>query len=211
MLPAMIDDILAFWFGEPATTTEEYGRKMRRWFMGGPALDAEIRDRFGSLVERALAGELDHWAQTTRGRLALILLLDQFTRSVYRDDPRTYAGDARAQALCVEAYDRGLDRELPFEQRHFLMMPMLHAENLALQERAVATMDALVAESEPFQRPVLAMGTEQARKYREVIARFGRFPHRNAVLGRTSTPEEEAFLVDWAEKARPKGTDELPT
>lgn len=206
----MIEDVLAFWFEKPATTTEEYGRKIRRWYMGGPALDTEIRSRFGSLVERALAGEVDDWKQTARGRLALILLLDQFTRSIYRDDPKMYSGDAKAQALAVEAFDRGIDRELSVEERQFLIMPLTHAENLALQERSAAVMSALREEAADFQKPPLAMGVEQTTKYRELIARFGRFPHRNAILGRTSTPEEQAFLLDWEAKMRPSGADKLP-
>jgi len=207
----MIDDVLGFWFGEPATTTEEYGRKIRRWYMGGAALDAEIRDRFGALVERAFAGELDDWTQTARGRLALILLLDQFPRSIYRNDPKSYAGDARAQAIAVQAFDRGIDRELSVEERQFLIMPLTHAENLALQERSAAAMAALVAEAADFQKQPLSLGVEQTRKYRDLIARFGRFPHRNAVLGRQTTPEEQAFLVDWEAKMRPSGADKLPS
>ena len=207
----MIDEVLEFWFERPATTSEEYGRKIRRWYMGGPALDTQIRERFGALVERALAGELEDWAQTTRGRLALILLLDQFTRSIYRDDPRSYAGDAKAQALSVEALDRGLDHELSIEERHFLMMPLMHAEDLSLQERAIVTITAIASDAAEHQKQGLGMGVEQSRKYRDVIARFGRFPHRNALLGRDSTPEEKQFLVDWAEKMAPKGSDKLPS
>jgi uncharacterized protein (DUF924 family) len=207
----MIDDVLAFWFGEPATTAEEFGRKVRRWFMGGPAVDSEIRERFGPLVDRAIAGELDDWARTVRGRLALIVVLDQFPRSMFRDDARAYRGDTKAQALAVEAFDRGLDRELSIEQRNFLGMPFVHAESLALQDRAVIAMEALVRDAPEWQRPLLGMGIEQSRKYRDVISRFGRFPHRNAILGRTSTAEEEAFLVDWQAKAKPKGAAELPS
>lgn len=205
----MIDDVLAFWFGHPPTTTEEYGQQTRRWYMGGPALDAEIREKFGPIVERALAGELDDWAQTTRGRLALIVVLDQFTRSIYRNDARMYAGDLRAQQLAIEALDSGVDRELRIEQRNFLIMPLLHAEDLALQERAVAAMQALHNEAEPWQQAIVKMGVEQSRKYREVIARFGRFPHRNQILGRPSTPEEAAFLVDWEAKQTPSGAKAL--
>ena len=139
----MIDEVLAFWFGTPATTAEEFGKKIKRWYMGGPALDAEIRESFGPLVERGLAGELDDWAQTIRGRLALVLVLDQFPRSVYRNDPRSYAGDAKAQALALEALDRGLAKDLDVEQRNFLVMPLLHAENLALQERSVIELQAV--------------------------------------------------------------------
>lgn len=205
----MIEDVLAFWFGPPAASTEEFGRKIKRWYMGGPALDAEIRERFGALVEQALAGELDGWAQTIEGRLALILLLDQFTRSIYRNDPKTYAGDAKAQVLAVEALDKGLDKQLPVEQRNFLLMPLAHAESVALQERSVAEMDRLYADAADWQKKILEMGVEQTHKYRDLITRFGRFPHRNALLGRTSTREETAFLVDWDAKMRPGGAKDL--
>ena len=206
----MIEDVLELWFGKPATTTEEYGRKIRRWFMGGPALDAGLRERFGSLVERAIAGELDAWATTPRGRLALIVVLDQFTRSIFRDTPRMYAGDAKAQALALDGLDRGFDEQLGFEERQFLGMPLAHAEDLALQERSVTEMNALVADAADFHKPLIAMGVEQSRKYRDLIAKFGRFPHRNKLLGRTNTPEEEAFLVDVEAKMRPAGANDLP-
>ena len=206
----MIEDVLELWFGKPATTTEEYGKKIRRWFMGGPALDAELRERFGSLVERAIAGELDAWATTPRGRLALIVVLDQFTRSIFRDTPRMYAGDAKAQALALDGLDRGFDEQLGFEERQFLGMPLAHAEDLALQERSVTEMNALVADAADFHKPLIAMGVEQSRKYRDLIAKFGRFPHRNKLLGRTNTPEEEAFLVDVEAKMRPAGANDLP-
>ena len=205
----MIEEVLAFWFDTPATSSEEYGKKIKRWYMGGPNLDAQIRERFGDLVERALAGELDDWTQTIRGRLALILLLDQFTRSIYRNDPRTYAGDAKAQALAVEALDKGLDRDLPVEQRNFLLMPLLHAESVALQERSVNEMGALYDDAPEWQKQMLKMGVEQTHKYRDIITRFGRFPHRNQLLGRTSTQEEQAFLVDWEAKMRPSGAKDL--
>lgn len=209
MLCRVIDDVLAFWFGQPPTTTDEYGQQTRRWYMGGPTLDAEIREKFGPLVDRAVRGELDDWAETVRGRLALILLIDQFTRSIYRNDARMYAGDHRAQQLATEALDSGLERELRREQRNFVIMPLLHAEDLALQERAAAAMQALHDEAEPWQQPILMMGIEQSRKYRDVIARFGRFPHRNKILGRPNTPEEAAFLADWEAKQPPSGAKAL--
>ena len=205
----MIEDVLAFWFGKPAANTEEYGRKIKRWYMGGPQLDAEIRAQFTGLVERALAGELDDWAQTIDGRLALILLLDQFTRSIYRNDPRTYAGDAKAQKLAVEALDQGLDKQLPVEMRNFMLMPLVHAESVALQERGVSEMDTLYKDAADWQKKILQMGVEQTHKYRDLIVRFGRFPHRNAILGRASTKEEKAFLADWDDKARPSGAKDL--
>jgi uncharacterized protein (DUF924 family) len=204
-----VEDVLSFWFGEPAQDAAALGSKQKRWFMGGPDFDREIRERFAPTVERALAGDLDDWASTVRGRLALILVLDQFPRNIFRDTPRAFAGDARAQKLAVEALDAGLDRELGFEERMFLKLPLAHAEDLALQERSVVETDKVMGEVAEWQRPLFARGTEQARKYREVIARFGRFPHRNAALGRTSTPEEEVFLVDWKERQAPSAAKDL--
>lgn len=208
------EDVLEFWFATPAVDAEGLRKKIARWYMGGPALDREIAERFGSLVEDALAGKLDDWAATVHDRLALILLLDQFTRSIFRDEPRMYAGDTQAQALAVDALDRHLDRQLDtglgLEQRQFLVMPLMHAEDLALQERTVVELGRIVDDAPPWAKPVFGMGLEQAHKYRAVIARFGRFPHRNAILGRASTPDEEAFLVDWKERQPPAAAKDLP-
>src|SRR5437016_993855 len=134
-----IDRVHAFWFGDaPARDASGAQAKMRRWYRGGPAMDAEVREKFAPLVERALRGELDGWAASPSGRIALILLLDQFTRNVWRDDPRCYQGDPKAQQLAVEALDAGLDAQLSLEERQFLRMPLTHAEDRALQERSVA-------------------------------------------------------------------------
>ncbi|MDP8999195.1 MAG: DUF924 domain-containing protein [Myxococcota bacterium] len=197
------EDVLSFWFGEPARDAATLGAKFKRWFTGGPDLDREIGGRFGAAVAAALEGKLDAWAETIRGRLALIILLDQFTRNIFRDDPRGFSGDGRAQRLAVDALDAGLERQLGFDERIFLMTPLGHAEDEQLQERSVAEAERLVTEATEWQRSVFARGIEQTRKYREVVARFGRFPHRNTILGRASTPEEEAFLVGWKERQRP--------
>ena len=190
-----IDDVLSFWFGEPARDAAELGTKFRTWFSGGPEFDREIRERFASTVEHAIAGDLDDWARSMRGRLALILVLDQFTRNIFREDARAFAGDARAQKLAVEAFDAGWDRELGFVERFFLKAPLAHAEDLALQQRSVVETDKLASEVAEWQRPTFARGAEHARKHRDVIARFGRFPHRNATLGRETTPEEAEYLA----------------
>jgi uncharacterized protein (DUF924 family) len=197
------EEVLSFWFGRPATSEAELMTRMHRWFRGGAELDEEVARHFGPTVEAALRHDLDGWASTARGRLALVLLLDQMTRSLYRDDPRAYTGDAHAQALSVEAFDCGTHRELGFVERMFLAMPMVHAEDFALQERVAQLATELAAGAPPEYRVVGAMALEQTAKYFGVIRRFGRFPHRNTILGRTSTPEEVEFLKTWAEMQPP--------
>jgi uncharacterized protein (DUF924 family) len=204
-----VEDVLAFWFETPTDTPDALKGQMRRWYRGGLEMDQAIRERFTADVERALTGELDEWATTPRGRLALVLLLDQFTRSLFRDTPRAFAGDLRAQALARDGFDRRDDRSLSIAERNFLIMPFVHAEDVALQARGMAEIDRLVDDAPAALRPIYAMGVEQTRKYHDVISRFGRFPHRNEVLGRPSTPEEEEFLRDWKEKQAPSGAKSL--
>jgi uncharacterized protein (DUF924 family) len=198
------EDVLSFWFRTPVANEDEMPR-IHRWFRGGPSMDEEVTRRFGPTVEAALRHELDRWAETARGRLALVLLLDQMTRSVFRNNVRSYAGDDHAQRLSTEAFDRGIDRELGFIERVFLAMPMGHAEDLALQERVAAMASTLAANAPPEYRVMSAMVVEQTVKYLGIIRRFGRFPHRNATLGRESTPDEVEFLKTWAEVQPPKG------
>jgi uncharacterized protein (DUF924 family) len=201
-----LEEVLTFWFGdEPAADPAALRAKVRRWYQGGPALDAEIRARFGSLVEQAIRGELEATAGDARQRLALIILLDQFPRSIHRDTPQAYAGDPRARVLALQALEAGDGERLGLEAWMFLVTPLLHAEDPELQERTVAEMERLVAQAPAPLRPVFGMGLEQSQKYRDIIRRFGRFPHRNAILGRTSTAEELAFMEDWAERAAPSG------
>jgi uncharacterized protein (DUF924 family) len=202
---ATIDDVLTFWFGTaPATDAAEFGERMKRWYLGGPAEDAAIRERFADAVEQALARGLDHWADTPRGGVALVLLLDQMTRSLFRDTPRAFAGDARAQRIALAMLDAGAVWALSWEERHFVYMPLVHAEDVELLDRFNALFPRTLALAPDFARPLLGDGIEQGRKYREVVARFGRFPHRNEVLGRASTPEEVEFLKTWDARRRPK-------
>jgi uncharacterized protein (DUF924 family) len=198
------EDVLAFWFGAPATTAAELGQKMKRWYQGGPEVDRQIGELFLDDTERALLGEYDAWAKDVHGRVALVILLDQFPRSLWRDQRKGYAGDSEAERFAVEAFDKHLDAQVTLDERMFLIMPLMHAENLAMQERAIGLMDRLVADAPSELRPVYSMGIEQSRKYRDIIARFGRFPHRNEVLGRESTPDEVEFLRTWKEKMAPK-------
>ena len=204
-MTATIDGILAFWFGSaPATNAGEFGVKMRRWYLGGEDEDAAIRERFAEAIEQALSGGLDAWAETLRGRVALILLLDQMTRSVFRGTARAFAGDARAQQLATETLQAGTASALDFEHRHFLYMPLLHAENAALLDLFNEIFPQALARVPDWARPLLSDGIEQGKKYREVFARFGRFPHRNEALARRSTPEEQEFLNTWEARRRPK-------
>ncbi len=203
------DDVLQFWFGEPATSFETLKPKMRRWFQGGPEMDAETKQRFGQCVEDAIDGRLDGWLEQPKGWLALVITLDQFTRNVLRDNPRMYAGDVWAQTLALEALEAGRTHALPIEERHFALMPIVHSETLAHQERAIVEFALLVEAAPPDMRPLYGMGVGQTRKYRDVIARFGRFPHRNTILGRESTPEEIEFLADW--KQAPTDAAKLTT
>jgi uncharacterized protein (DUF924 family) len=178
------EEILDFWFGHPGTP--EYGTERDFWFRKNPAFDAEIRTRFGTAIETALAGGFGDWS-SPRGTLARILLLDQFTRNIFRDTPRAFAGDALALSLASEAVDGGDDRKLVNVERWFMYMPFQHAESLAVQEHSLALFRALSDHG-------LASPLAYAEKHAQVIRRFGRFPHRNAILGRASTREEIAFL-----------------
>src|SRR5690606_17045287 len=149
----------------------------------------------GAVLEDAGAGRLDGWARSPRGRLALIIVLDQLSRNIHRDSAAAFASDARAQALCMEGLERGDDRELAPLERWFFYMPLEHAESLELQERSVREFERLAAEAPAELQSALEAALDYARRHRDVIARFGRFPHRNTVLGRDSTPEEQAYLA----------------
>ena len=179
--------ILAFWFGAPGSP--ERGAERAVWFRKDAAFDDEIRRRFGNTIAIALAGGLGEWCATAEGALARVLVLDQFTRNAFRDTPAAFAGDARALATAQDAVDRGLDQALDRHGRSFLYLPFEHAEDHAAQRRSLELFGAL-AEATGLSAPL-----EWAAKHADVIARFGRYPHRNAILGRVSTPEELAFLT----------------
>ena len=197
--------VLDFWLGDGLThgwPTQDLGK---RWFGGGGALDEEIKTRFGAQVMQALEGELSDWADISStpaqparpplGRLALIILLDQFTRNVFRGKGHAFAGDALAQQLVLQTLANHADLELPWVGRVFMYMPLMHAENLALQNECVARFEQLVADAPPDLKERLQGNLDFARQHRAIIEKFGRFPYRNAALGRASTPEEQIFLT----------------
>jgi uncharacterized protein (DUF924 family) len=174
--------VLEFWFGPaPHATRGE-------WFRKDPRFDAAIRERFGAAIAEALAGGLGSWCGDAHGALARVIVLDQFTRNGFRDTPRAFAGDARALATAEYAIERGFERALDAFERWFLYLPFEHAEDLAAQERSLALFGKL-AEDTGERSPL-----EWAEKHAVVIRRFGRYPHRNEILGRQSTPEEIEFL-----------------
>lgn len=177
-------EVLEFWFGAvDGNATRE------AWFRKDPAFDATIATRFAAVIEQALAGGLLDWAGTAAGELARIVVLDQFTRNSFRDTPRAFAGDALALEAAQRMVAAGRDRALTPVQRSFVYLPFEHAESLAMQDEAIRLFAELGREHAD-QASLL----EWAEKHRAVVRRFGRFPHRNAILGRPSTAEEEAFL-----------------
>jgi uncharacterized protein (DUF924 family) len=180
------DEILDFWFGPPSSPG--YGPSHPEWFRKSPSFDAEIRERFGAAIETALAGGFADWT-APRAALARVLLLDQFTRNSFRDSARAFAGDPLALATAEASIARGDDRALIPVERWFMYLPFEHSEDLAKQERGVALCTRLRNETG------LADPLVWVEKHAAVIRRFGRFPHRNAVLGRESTPEEIDFLA----------------
>ncbi len=169
------EQVLDFWF-------RELDRAL--WFRATPALDADIRRRFESTCEQALAGQLTHWRRNAAGCLALVIVLDQFPLNMYRGTAEAFAGEAPAREIAAHAIARGFDTQLDAAQKAFLYMPYMHSEDPADQDRSVALFEAAGLED----------NVKWARHHRDIVRRFGRFPHRNAILGRASTEEEAAWL-----------------
>ena len=190
------EEVLSYWFPEGINEADPQTRRRQaeRWMAGGPEVDREITERFGETLEQARRGGLDHWAETARGRLALIVVLDQFSRNVYRGSPLSYAQDEKALRLAVEGIDLGMDRELGAMERLFFWLPLGHCEDLALHDRSVSHAEEEAANAPPHLRAGAEFGVSQAKAARNVIARFGRHPHRNEILGRDCTPEELEYL-----------------
>jgi uncharacterized protein (DUF924 family) len=189
------EQVLDFWFGSCGADGSLDPAKQKMWFGDGRKYDAEIRDRFGALHERASRGLLENeWAATPRGSIALIVVLDQFSRHIHRDTPAAFAQDPAAQRLVLSATDLDTDRQLIPAQRAFFYLPLEHAEDIELQRLGVRCFDGLARTVAPAWRKEYDSFHDYAQRHRDIIARFGRFPHRNKILGRPSTPEEIKFL-----------------
>ncbi|MCV2348821.1 DUF924 family protein [Paucibacter sp. Y2R2-4] len=187
-LKPAIQSVLNYWFGALGSSEQDQIRSL--WFVKSETTDAEIKARFEPLVEDALAGRLEDWSETALGRLARILLLDQFTRNIYRGQARSFAGDPLALQDTLHLLAQAQDLTLAPLQRWFALMPLEHAEDMAMQDRSVSEFTQLAALD-----PRLSGALDYAHKHREVIERFGRYPHRNAILGRASSDAELAYLA----------------
>jgi uncharacterized protein (DUF924 family) len=190
-----IDQVLDFWFGACGPDGALDSEKKKMWFGDGRKYDAVIRKRFGKLHRRAGRAELDaQWVAMPRGRIALIIVLDQFSRHIHRGTATAFAQDPAAQRLAIKGVEQGADRALIPAQRAFFYLPFEHAEDLKLQRLGTRSFERLASEVEPAWRKEYIGFSDYSGHHRDIIERFGRFPHRNVVLGRVSTPEEMEFL-----------------
>lgn len=188
------ESVLDFWFGDGLRLGWPSDNRGKLWWGGGAELDETVNARFGEWVHKALAEGLQSWANEPRSRLALVILLDQFTRNVFRGQARAFSGDVLAQALVMQALDVGMDRRLPWVGRLFLYMPLMHSENLALQDECVKRFTALQADVPGELKQTLDGNLKFAAEHRDIIAEFGRFPYRNNALGRLNSPAEDEFI-----------------
>ncbi|WP_322033336.1 DUF924 family protein [Paraburkholderia sp. J76] len=186
-LDARARDVLDFWFGAPGS--EEFGSERKMWFRKNAAFDATLRERFGALLDAACAGELDAWCETPEGALALVIVLDQFSRNCHRGTPRAFCADDKALRIARAMVASGADRRLPtLQHRSFAYLPFEHAEDAEAQRESLRLFGELA------QDPEAKDYYDYAVRHANIIERFGRFPHRNGQLGRVSTDEETAFL-----------------
>jgi len=191
-----IEEILEFWFGDTRRDITCTPKWMSFWFAAGTDLDEPIRKRFAADVAGAASGKMDQWCETAKGSLATTILLDQFTRNIYRGAPQAFECDDKALRLTQAGIVKGHDGRLGPVETAFFYMPMQHAESLAVQMQSVALYEALADTVPDGTKDIFQNGfAHYARLHRDIIVQFGRFPHRNAILGRESTPEEQAYLA----------------
>lgn len=189
-----IQQVLNFWFSDIKLDSPRVDSRMDRWFSNDPTLDEQIREEFMPLIERASNGDLMDWAETPLGRLALIILVDQFRRNVYRGTAQAYALDNLALKICIEGTINNDYKTLTPFQRLFFFMPLQHSESLKVQEKSVGIYQALAESVSETLQETFQTTAQFAELHHDIIENFGRFPHRNKVLGRANTPDEESFL-----------------
>ncbi len=189
-------DIFDFWFGAMDSNGLTAGADHAKWWSGGEVLDNEIKDRFEDTVKAASAGELEAWKESDDGAVAWVILLDQFTRNIYRDQARMYDDDAKAVAFVKKMIAEGRDQNLATHPRVFLYMPLMHAEDMPSQDLGVEKFGEIVGSVPAEVKPLVQNNLQFSEAHRKVVERFGRFPHRNEILGRVSTPKELKFLEE---------------
>jgi len=183
-----IDSVIRYWFGEASSSADINAEKKRLWWSKNEKVDEKIADRFSALIDAVASGELDHWNESDNGLLASIICTDQFPRNIYRGHSKSFSYDQIALRFARQAIAMGFDRKLSLIKRVFIYMPFEHSEEISDQQQAVSLMQSLVEQSSTDEKDVFAGW------HHEVIAEFGRFPHRNAILGRESTEKELVFL-----------------
>jgi uncharacterized protein (DUF924 family) len=192
---ARIDEILSFWFKEQALSAPQIDHRMDIWFGEDEVFDLDVEKEFADDVDRASNGKLDHWAAEPRGRLALIILLDQFRRNIYRNSAKAFSHDRIALKLCVEGAMEKKDKGLTPIQKVFFYMPLQHAESPKVQAKSVALFNKLAESVSPTYRETFLTVAQFAELHKDIVDQFGRFPHRNQLLGRENTPEEDEYLA----------------
>jgi uncharacterized protein (DUF924 family) len=192
---ARIERILSFWFKEQELSAPQIDRRMDIWFGEDPVFDHEIEKEFSDDIEKASDGKLDHWVDEPHGRLAVILLLDQFRRNVYRGTVKAFSHDKVALKLCVEGAMEKKDKGLTPIQRVFFYMPLQHAESRKVQAKSVELYERLAESVSPTLQETFLTVAQFAELHKDIIDQFGRFPHRNSLLGRENTPEEDEYLA----------------
>ena len=190
-----IEAVLEFWFKDKSLSAPQIDGRMDVWFGVDPLFDEEVARRFGDDVAKASEGQLDHWAQEARGRLALILLLDQFRRNIYRNRPEAFALDKAALKLCVEGAMEKKDLGLSPIEKVFFYMPLQHAESPKVQKKSVEIFDKLSTAVSATYKETFETVAQFAELHADIVEQFGRFPHRNRILGRPNTPEEDEYLA----------------
>lgn len=191
-----VNEILKFWFGEFDPNSVPSDDKMKLWWIKDAKFDQRIKQKFESDIQKAVAGDYKSWLIEPRGRLAIIILLDQFTRNIYRNTKQAFSNDKQALQLALDGIEKGHDKSLSWFERVFFYMPLEHAEDKHIQARCVTLYEQLVQEAPDSLKEYMQNFLNYANAHRAIIDRFGRFPHRNKILGRASTKEELEFLKE---------------
>jgi len=187
-------EVLTYWFGALQSDSEFPEEKAKMWFAGGEEVDRYIRTNFLHALKRAICGDLDEWQKDARSALALVILLDQFSRNIFRDSPQMFAQDKKALEIALDAIDHGYDTAIKPVEAIFFYMPLEHSEDIKIQEKSLALFNAVVERAPAATQFPMQNALDYAKQHYDIIKRFGRYPHRNDILGRQSTAEELEFL-----------------